>query len=343
MKRSRSKNNLTASEQAADWLIELSEPSGEETSRRQFLSWLKRSPQNVEEFLAIAVLHQEVAEQASSVAELVAEASSLRNQPAVPIFAEPATPDVRAARSPSRRPRYALWASAAGFAIAAFLLLQRPFEDPPFVTHRTELGEQRSVALADGSIVTLNTLSEATVRFDRSTREVTLVSGEAMFDVASDPDRPFVVHTGSMSMTAIGTRFVVYRKRNSTRLAVVEGVVEAVPNRFPGQALLVEAGRGVVATTEGLVFTDARFDVETAIAWTDRRLIFDGAPLAEVVGEFNRYNRTPLVIEDTELANRAITTVFNAHDVGALIGFLQLEPDVEVEYGDDAVRIRVRH
>jgi transmembrane sensor len=210
------------------------------------------------------------------------------------------------------------------------------------VSHTTELGEQRSIVLGDGSIVTLNTLSEATVRFDRSSRNVALITGEALFDVVSDPERPFVVETGTLSLNVIGTKFSVYRKKNSTRVAVVDGVVTAVSSRSPDQPLIVRAGEGAVATAQGVSLTDDQFDVQKAIAWTQRRLIFDGAPLAEVVAEFNRYNRTPLIVEDVALANRAITTVFNANDVSALVAFLELEPDVDVQYGDDAIRIRVK-
>jgi transmembrane sensor len=210
------------------------------------------------------------------------------------------------------------------------------------VSHTTELGEQRSIVLGDGSIVTLNTLSEATVRFDKSFRKVALITGEALFDVVSDPQRPFVVETGSLSLNVIGTKFSVYRKENSTRVAVVDGVVTVVSSRSPDQPLIVRAGEGAVATAQGVSLTDDQFDVQKAIAWTQRRLIFDSAPLAEVVAEFNRYNRTPLIVEDVALANRAITTVFNANDVSALVAFLELEPDVDVQYGDDAIRIRVK-
>ena len=340
MKRSPSDIAPSISEQAADWLVRLSEPGVSESHRRQFMNWLKKSPQNVEEFIAIATLHQEVGEQTSSIADLIAEVGRSQDHAAVPLFGDPPSTNVLPGRMPRRR-HYQLWAAAAGLALVAVLLLQWPFVDPPLVSHRTELGEQRSVVLADGSIITLNTLSEAAVHFDRSAREVTLVAGEAMFDVVSDAERPFIVQTGSMSLTVIGTRFAVYRKKNSTRVAVIEGVIQALPVRTSGEPLLVEAGMGAVATAQGVTLTDSQFDVEKAIAWTDRRLIFDGAPLAEVVAEFNRYNRTPLVVEDSALANRAITTVFNAHDVSALVAFLELEPDVQVQYGDDAIRIRV--
>ena len=340
MKRSHSDIAPSISEQAADWLVRLSEPAVSASHRRQFMKWLKKSPQNVEEFIAIATLHQEVTEQASSLPDLIAELGSRHDHPAVPLFSGLTPAHVSGARPRPRR-HFALWAAAAGMALVAVLVLQWLPREPPLVAHRTDLGEQRSVVLADGSIITLNTLSEAIVRFDRSAREVTLVAGEAMFDVVSDPERPFIVQTGSMSLTVTGTKFAVYRKRNSTRVAVVEGVIEALPVRAPGDPIVVKAGMGAVATAQGVTLEDSRFDVEKAIAWTDRRLVFDAAPLAEVVAEFNRYNRTPLVVEDSVLANRAVTTVFNAHDVSALVAFLELEPDVEVEYGDDAIRIRV--
>lgn len=337
-------HNISSSvpEQAAEWLLELAEPGRSVTRRWEFMHWLKKSPQHIEEFLAIATLQLEVAEQSSVVQDIVAELKIKDDKVAVPLFREPRMTGGLPVTSRRRRRRYLAWVSAAALAVFAIALVQMRLVEPPPISHRTELGEQRSIVLSDGSIMTLNTLSEATVQFSRPTRQVTLVAGEAMFDVVSNPDRPFVVETGAMSLSVLGTKFSVYRKKNSTRLAVVEGAVSAVSRYAPGSNVVVRTGEGAVATMQGISLTDPQFDVEKAIAWTERRLIFDGAPLAEVVAEFNRYNRLPLVVEDSALANRAITTVFNAHDVSALVGFLQLEPDVEVQYGEDAIRIRVR-
>jgi transmembrane sensor len=345
MKRYRHKISSSVPEQAAEWLVELAEPTRTEARRREFMKWLKKSPQHIEEFLGIATLQLEVAEQSSVVQDIVTELNSRDDQCMVPLFREPVTPARLPLLQRHRRARYRAWASAAALAALvaiAIVLVQLPIFEPPPINHSTELGEQRSIVLDDGSIMILNTLSEATVQFSRATRQVTLVAGEAMFDVVSNPDRPFVVETGAMSLSVLGTKFSVYRKKNSTRLAVVEGAVSAVSRYAPGNNVVVRTGEGAVATLQGISLTDPRFDVEGAIAWTERRLIFDAAPLAEVVAEFNRYNRLPLVVEDSALANRAITTVFNAHDVSALVGFLQLEPDVEVRYGEDAIRIRVR-
>jgi transmembrane sensor len=343
MKRYRRNNSDSVPEQAAEWLLELAEPPNGMDSRRQFMNWLKKSPQHIEEFLAVASLQQEVAEQTSAVADILADLKSMADRPAVPLFGTPAVASTAVKKVHRRGRHYLLWASAASLALIAFILLQLPDVEPPVVSHTTELGEQRSIVLDDGSIVTLNTLSEAAVRFDTSTRQVTLVSGEALFDVVSDPGRPFVVETGTISLNVLGTKFSVYRRNDSTRVAVVEGSVRAVSRQTPDEPIVVRAGEGAVATAQGISLADPRFDVGKAIAWTERRLVFDGAPLAEVVREFNRYNRKPLIVEDGTLANRAITTVVNAHDVSALVGFLELEPDVEVEYADDSIRIRVRH
>jgi transmembrane sensor len=306
------------------------------------MGWLKASPQHIEEFLALAILRQEVQEQSSAVADIVAQLKSVSAPSAVPLFGEPAVA-AKPAGTKRRRRRYLTFASAAGLALIALVLMQLAEVETPVVSHTTGLGEQRSIALEDGSIVTLNTLSEAIVRFDRSARQVTLVTGEAMFDVVSDPRRSFVVQTATVSLNVLGTKFAVYRKQDATRLAVVEGSVRAVSRHAPDEPVIVQAGEGAVATAQGIVRSDPLFDIEKAIAWTERRLIFDGAPLAEVVREFNRYNRVPLIVDDGTLANTAITMVFNAHDVSALVAFLELESDVDVQYGDDAIRIRVRH
>jgi transmembrane sensor len=342
MKRYRRDKSASVSEQASDWLVELAEPTTGADSRRQFVNWLKKSPQHIEEFLALASLQQEVAEQESSVANIVADLKSMVERSAVPLFGAQARVSLPVDTTQRWRRHYLPWVSAASLALIAFIVLQLPNAESPVVGHSTELGEQRSIVLDDGSIVTLNTLSEVAVRFDSSTRQVTLVAGEALFDVASDPERPFVVETGTMSLSVLGTKFSVYRRNDSTRVAVVEGSVRAVSRQTPDEPLVVRAGEGAVATADGISLADPRFDIGKAIAWTERRLVFDGAPLAEVVREFNRYNRKPLIVEDSALANRAITTVVNAHDVSALVGFLELEPDVEVEYGVDSIRIRVR-
>jgi transmembrane sensor len=344
------------SEQAAAWLFELMVSPIDRNRHHDFVAWLKRSPQHIESFLAIAVLERELSELPIDLDEALAASGGTGN--VLPL--ETALRDERrrggerrqggkraaAPRRATAARRGLAWVAGAGIAAAALvaaLPFLSPDVTPPAAVHQTDYGEQRSIALSDGSIVTLNTRSQVAVHFDDRARRVELVSGEAMFDVVPDSARPFVVETGAVELSVLGTRFSVYRKPDAIRLAVVEGVVRATPREKSGEPLLVRAGEGAIATLDGTIRRNEEIDVEKAIAWTERRLIFDDVPLEDVVSEFNRYNRRPLIIQDPELAGRKITSVFFANDVSALIAFLELEPDVEVDHGADAIRIRSKH
>ena len=331
---------VPVSEQAAAWFFELAEGPNDGDLRRRFVRWLKRSPQHIESFLAIAVLEQELSNLPDKIDDIMALVNAAAPG-AIPIKERGAPGKTGANRQTARR-RPGGWLAAAAvtaLAVLGSLPFLLPDDVPPTFVHRTDFGEQRSIALSDGSIVVLNTLSEVAVHYDAETRRVELLSGQALFDVASDPQRPFVVETGSVALNVLGTRFSVYRTPESTSLAVVEGVVRAVSRRQPEQELLVRAGQGAVAAADGTIARNDEIDVTKAIAWTERRLIFEDAPLEHVISEFNRYNRRPLVVQDPQLAERRITSVFFANDVSALVAFLELEPDVEVDYGADAIRI----
>lgn len=334
-------SNAPVSEQAAAWFVELSEGPNNRATRQQFVRWLKRSPQHIDSFLAMAILEQELANQPGDIEDALA-AVDRPGPGAVPIGGS-SVGRAGGGREPLRRRHNSGWLVAAAvttLAVLGSLPFLLPPDAPPTFVHKTDFGEQRSIALGDGSIVVLNTVSEIAVHYGADVRRVELLSGEALFDVASDPRRPFVVETGSVALKALGTRFSVYHTPESTRLAVVEGVVSAVSRQQPEREVLVHAGEGALATADGAIQRKDGIDVDKAIAWTERRLIFEKAPLAEVVSEFNRYNRKPLIVQDPQLAERRITSVFFANDVSALVAFLELEPDVEVDYGADAIRIR---
>lgn len=342
MERELAEPTLPVSEQAAAWFFELADRPNDRETRQEFVRWLKRSPAHIEAFLGIALLEQDVAGLAVGLEEALAAGGAA----AVPL----PPPTMRAERAPprparrGRRMRWLAAACAALLAVAAGVRLVPVQESGPApVVHRTDYGEQRSIALADGSILVLNTLSEVAVRFRGDARRVELIAGEAMFDVASDSERPFIVAAGAVELRVLGTRFSVYRKPDSIRLAVVEGVVRAEPLGQSDEHVLVRAGQGAVASLDGAIRRNARIDLDKALAWTERRLVFEDVPLGAVVAEFNRYNRRPLIVQDPELAERKVTSVFFANDVSALIAFLELEPDVEVDYGADAVRIRSAH
>jgi transmembrane sensor len=221
--------------------------------------------------------------------------------------------------------------------------------------YATGVGEQRSVALEDGSIVTLNTSSEIEVDFTGRQRRVRLVEGEALFEVAHDIRRPFDVSDGNATVRAVGTEFNVDRRRTQTTVTVVEGRVAVIPptnasDHITGSALAyVPAGSTLLAATEQLVIANGHIgaparvaNVEPVLAWTHRQLVFNRRPIGEVAAEFNRYNRRRIEIADPTLAEEPVSGVFQANDPQSFLTFLTHMPGVRIETAGSSVVVNKR-
>lgn len=249
------------------------------------------------------------------------------------------------------RSRRRFWAAAASLFlfIAATVALYIQSTAPE--VYVTERGEQRRLVLDDGSVIEMNTQSELEVHFDQDQRSVELVAGEALFEVTKDVNRPFRVMTDSAVIEAVGTAFNVRSITEDVTVTVVEGIVDVtVRNSRPrgGHVGRVDGGGeaapapGVLEPVRLKVGQQARIEsrsgqvaviettVEKAIAWQERRLIFENQPLSEVVAEFNRYNRRQLVIEDRDLAQKRISAVFDADQPEALVRFLTQNTPIEL-------------
>jgi len=223
-------------------------------------------------------------------------------------------------------------------AIAAMLVLAvgsvLTFGPMPAGVYRTAVGEQTTVRLADGSTVYLNTASRIKVHLTAVRREVTLVTGEALFSVAHDPDRPFLVRAGGGVIRAVGTEFNVYRKGEEVTVTVVEGVVEVAPavgvlpkmqatSRSPRRKSLSKGEQLAYSLDDGSVRRIARVEPQRAVSWRKKRLNFDNQALAEVIAELNRYGRGQIVIVDDELAGIRVGGVFKVDDVGSVVAALE--------------------
>ncbi len=192
--------------------------------------------------------------------------------------------------------------------------------------YATRRGEMRVVPLADGSVVNLNTESRITVRFSRTRRMIHLERGEALFDVAKDAARPFVVQAGDTEVTAVGTSFSVQRLADApVQVVVREGIVQV--DRGTG-AVLLKANMRAVAPVAPIFDTPppiravavAPVEVERAVAWREGRIAFEGETLTDAVKDFARYSDTKIVIDDPSIANEEITGLFQANDP---VGFAQ--------------------
>lgn len=338
-------------EQAADWYLRIEEEGGVPLSERQaFVRWLQASPAHVEEFLRVSAVHRQIA--AMDVADLadVQAAISIAASNVVELSsAKDETTD--SVHAPVVRRRAPFWAAAAAVITAigtagwyAWISdLGISPDNTAGTSYSTVLGEQRSVLLSDGSVIELNTQSSVRVLFSSAERRVELVTGEAIFDVTKDPDRPFRVDAGSTHVEVTGTRFNVYRQPDQTVVTVVEGQVEVTRHDTPSQStqsagataqlpvIELEPGNQLAVPQIGTITDPVIVDPRKAVAWTERRLVFDGDSLATVVREVNRYNREQLVIADPALANQTISGVFNANDPATLLKFLEAVGGLQVE------------
>lgn len=244
-------------------------------------------------------------------------------------------PEVKPSRqdtafSPARR--RLLWGTAAaagigGLAVAGYAL-QAAGE-----VYTTRRGEMRIVPLADGSVVNLNTDSRIHVRYTRARRTIHLERGEALFEVAKDVARPFVVHAGDTEVMAVGTRFpapnfsVQSLADAPVEVMVRDGVVQ-VDRGGAGGAVLVKANMRAVAPAAAVFAAPAPIkmaavapaEVERAVAWREGRIAFEGESLSEAVKDFERYSDTKIVIDDPSIATEEVTGLFQANDP---VGFAQ--------------------
>jgi transmembrane sensor len=340
--------------QASRWVETMRHASPGDEMR--FVAWLKESPRNVRDFLQMlsldCALEKLDAERLHSIEALITKVD-LR---VTPLTLRPATAAAAAARS--RRLRWA--ALAAGVLVAAVGALFW-YAHPGFHEFETATGEQRTFELEDGSVVSLNTHSRVAVRLAAHAREVRLLRGEALFHVAHDPSRPFLVSTDDAVVQAVGTQFDVYRRADGTVVAVLEGrvnVTTAAPApAASGSAAVPVAGREAprAATVrslgasqeaqvshEGSVSIREVNNVSDTVAWRERRLIFRDQTLEQIVGEFNRYRAHPIRLEGSGVSERVYTGVFDADDAESLLQVLAHDPALAVEREGETIVVRLR-
>ncbi len=193
--------------------------------------------------------------------------------------------------------------------------------------YQTALGEQQTVKLEDGSTLTLNTNSRVAVSFDEKLRALKLIKGEAFFQVAKDPERPFEVKAGSAQVTAIGTAFNIYRSNGTSNITVVEGVVKVTglgntPNRVAKTEIL-HANQQIKATSTGLK-TITRANVSQQTAWQHGELIAQNMPLVELITQIERYHDIHILVSDPSIATLSVSGAFKLSELDPILQALQL-------------------
>lgn len=258
-------------------------------------------------------------------------------------------PDVAAA--PVRRP-FAPIAAAAAVVLAlvgggAWYL--RPAADPGFVaSYASGHAQRRAVRLTDGSTVTLAPDTRIDLAWTAGERRLVLQRGQALFAVAKDADRPFIVATRYGEVRAVGTAFDVDVRGDAARVAVVEGVVKvALPGERAGAAPERLARKGerlrfAPATGSGggagFIRPEPDADVEGATAWTRGQLIFHGEPLSEVIATVNLYARDRLVLTDPRAANTPVFGIVDQGDTAVVRDLIANPRAVAIQREDGSAR-----
>jgi transmembrane sensor len=332
---------------AAEWIETLK--SGDPRDQAAFVEWLRQSKLHVEHYLEMVAIDRELqrldAAQCGDVTTLLE-----RVAPNV-IELEQARARGAQAAGIARYRRSSVWIGAAlavGM-LSCFALFQWYSGSGNRFT--TTVGEQRTVTLADGSVVTLNALSSLKIDFSPTARNVELEDGEAVFKVAQDPARPFVVHTRTADVRALGTQFNVYQRPEDTLVTVLEGRVQVTTQSQAGLGRApvnptvqrLSAGEEAQVETSGRIEMRPHPDVHKALAWRERRLLFEETPLEEMVREFNRYGRSVQIrIEGIEPGTRRYGGIFDADDPQSLADLLAREPDLIVESRGKEIVVRKR-
>jgi transmembrane sensor len=365
-------------ERAAAWLV-TNESDMQEAERQAFLKWLKRSPQHIEEYLGVASVARDlrkirVSAEHFPLDELVARAKADNVETGK---LSRSTHDAEFTLLPAVR-WFAVAASLTALGVVGLYgwstwndqrarLAHVPgpsatLEAPPFA-YRTPRGQQRTARLPDGSVVHLNTDTAVVVHYSAAGRKVTLLRGQADFDVVHDPQRAFTVSAGHAEITDVGTKFDVNLEDSATVVTVVEGAVEVAPaperpdHWPPGAAgagnlarpaaptparpepVRLSANQQVTVQAEAWPPTPKVVDAHRTTAWLRGQMVFDDEPLERVAAEFNRYAPTPIEIVTPALRRLQVSGVFATDDPESFIAFLRTLEGVRVEVTPTRIRV----
>lgn len=241
-------SNRQILDEASAWFVEFRVGDTDGHSRAEFDRWLRKSPEHIRAYLEIARVYYELSALGSDQIANLSEPVSLAQRNGNVIKLEPnapgepvpngarfARPDGDSQQEPSAinecaslrhrfRPKLGRWIPAS-FAAAAAAGLLVWIMLPKYPAYSTGVGENRTITMSDGSIITLNALTDIQVRYTTAERVIDLVSGQAFFQVTANKYRPFVVRSGFAVVKDVGTQFDVDRAARSTTVTVVEGLV----------------------------------------------------------------------------------------------------------------------
>lgn len=291
----------TVLEQAANWYALLQADDVSEADRLSWQRWLATDARHAQAWARVEAMSRRF-DSLPALTDRPAAAQALRRAPG-------------AAR---RRVLKVMGATGVG-AVAGWLVVRDDGVHPWLADHRTRVGEQRQVALGDGSRLWLNSASALRVAFNADERRLELLKGELLVDAAHDASRPLVVSTAEGRVHALGTRFGVYRDGGQCQVSVFQGAVE-VRAGFRGQRTVVSAGRQLSFTASGLQAHQPATPLREA--WTRGLLVADDTRLGDFVAELARYQVGYLACS-SKVADLRLVGAFPLADIDQIYAALE--------------------
>jgi len=307
-------------DEAAQWMETLRSGAMDESTLAAWLKW-SADPQNLQEFEGL----QHIWDGVGKLSHGELNAPSQRRFSRLPL-------------------RTALAASLVLSVGASAWLVWRSADNPYARSYDTPVAVTSDIPLADGSRVELGPLSKISTRLTETSRIIDMKAGEAYFEVARDPARPFIVNTGEVQIAAIGTAFNIHKAAGHVRVTVTEGAIRVSATQTAGNPPIeAQAGQRVEYSVADRRLAVSGADLQVATAWRSGVLKFVDEPLQNVVADLNRYTERKIVVEDAVLDTLPYTgTVFAGRIDQWLIALqdafpLYVEPD-----GKDRVRLKMK-
>ena len=301
---------------AADWHTRMEDDDPTPATRAEFELWLEASPRHKEAYAAIESMWSGMgaARADPRVLELRREALSAPDGPRRKLRFVAAAAAVVACLG-----AWWGWAQLSGrTGDGSATLSSAPMEGGTF---RTSVGERSTVTLSDGSSVVLNTNTQVNISFSPVARQVRLLSGQAWFQVARNPSRPFVVEAGDQRVVALGTAFDVRVEdhQRTVQVTLLEGRVSVEPIRSV-LANLIESRPPIAELAPGEALTASakepphkqRADLSKVSSWRRGQVVFNNDRLDTAIAELNRYTSSQIELSDPALASLKVSGVFYA-------------------------------